>query len=186
MVRVLFLRLGMITEKQAVVLRVCHEMRRDAFHRGEMNPTILRPVIELLFLAVAELARAFPVHSYSITESVPKGENADFLARFGVNVYDLASEKTKEQIYAKLIEGIAFDFSLRETLSHDLEERIDDTVGELAYLNNDSSDRDKLDRSLRDGQFWRERGADVARKAHAQGRVPKDDLDNKNTVCEHP
>lgn len=177
MVRILCLRFRMISEKQGTILRVCHEMRRDAFHRGEMNPTILGPVTQLLFLTVAELAKAFPVHSYSIAGGNPTGENADFLARFGINPHELGDQKGKEKIYSKLIEGIAFDARLRETLSSDLIERIDGTIGGLSYLENDSSNRNELDHNLRYTQFWRERGADVAKKAHGEGRAPKDDLD---------
>jgi hypothetical protein len=171
-------KLAMISEKQATVLCVCHEMRRDAFHRGEMNPTILRPVTELLFQIVCELANTFPMHSYSIAGGLPDRENADFMARFGLDRPDtLGDEKTKESIYRKLIEGIAFDFHLSQTLSDDLQERITGIVDGLAYLNDSNSDRDALDHNLRYTQFWRERGAEVMKKAHEQGRAPKDDLD---------
>ena len=178
MVKILSLKLGMIPAKQAMVLRVCHGIRRDAFHRGETNPAILLPVVRLLFNTVCELARAFPVHSYSIASGIPRGENAEFLVRFGLNPYELGDEKGREKIYHKLMEGIAFDTSLPETLSRDLEERIDRTIEGLSYLNNDSSDRDKLDHNLRHTQFWRERGAEIARKADEEGRAPKHDLDN--------
>jgi hypothetical protein len=177
MVKILSLRLGMISEKQATVLRVCHEMRRDAFHRGEMNPAILRPVTELLFLTVAEMAKAFPVHSYSISGAVPTGENLDFLARFGIREYELGGENGKEKIYSKLVAGISATDSLCETLSRDLEERIDGTIEALSYLNDGSSNRGQLDHNLRYAQFWRERGAEVAKKAHEEERASKDDLD---------
>lgn len=178
MVKLLRHKLGVISEEQATVLCVCHEMRRDAFHRGEMNPTILRPVTELLFLIVCELAKAFPVHSYTIAGGVPSGENADFMARFQLDRPDtLGVEKTKESIYRKLIQGIAFDASLRQTLSEDLQERIAAIIDGLAYLNDSISDRASLDHNLRYTQFWRERGAEIMKKAHEEGRAPKDDLD---------
>lgn len=72
MVKLLCRTFGMISEQQATVLCVCHEMRRDAFHRCEMNPTILRPVTELHFLTVCE----FQVRSFTI--AAPTGENAEF------------------------------------------------------------------------------------------------------------
>jgi hypothetical protein len=178
MVSLLHHKLHMISEKQATVLCVCHEMRRDAFHRGEMNATILRPVTELLFLTVCDLAKVFPVHSYAIAGGVPSGENADFMARFQLDRPDtLGDEGTKESIYRKLIEGIAFDFSLRQTLSGDLQDRIAAIIDGLAYLNDSNSDRKILDHNLRYTQFWRERGAEVMKKAHEEGRAPKDDLD---------
>lgn len=177
MVKILCLRLKMISEKQATVLRVCHEMRRDAFHRGTMNSAILRPVTELLFLTVAEMAKTFPVHSYSIGGAVPTGENLDFLTRFGIREYELGDESGKEKIYSKLVAGISSAHSLSETLSLDLEERIDSTVEGLSYLNDGSSDRGQLDHNLRYTQFWRERGAEVAKKAHEEDRVSQDDLD---------
>ena len=178
MVKLLRHKLGMISEEQATVLCVCHEMRRDAFHRGEMNPTILRPVTELLFLIVCELAKAFPVHSYTIAGGVPSRENADFMARFQLDRPDtLGDETTKESIYRKLIEGIAIDASLRQTLSEDLQERIAAIIDGLAYLNDSNSDRNSLDHNLRYTQFWREKGAGIMKKAHEEGRAPKDDLD---------
>lgn len=178
MVKILQQTLAMMSEKQATVLCVCHEMRRDAFHRGEMNPTILRPVTELLFLIVCELAKAFPVHSYSIAGGMPSGENADFMVRFELDRPDtLGDEKTKESIYKKLIEGLAFDFHLAQTLSDDLQERISGIVDGLAYINDSNSDRNSLDHNLRYTQFWRERGAEIMKKAHEEGRAPKDDLD---------
>jgi hypothetical protein len=177
MVKILQLRLGMISDKQAIVLRVCHEIRRDAFHRGEMNPTILRPVTELLFLTVAELARAFPVHSYSIQGGTPDRENADFLARFDVHQSELGDERGREKMYSKLVGGIAFDARLRETLSLDLVGRIDQTIEGLSYQNDGSAKRDEIDYNLRYTQFWKELGAEVARRCHEEGRAPKDDLD---------
>jgi len=177
MVKILSHRLRMISEKQATVLRVCHEMRRDAFHRGEMNPAILRPVTELLFLTVAEMAKRFPVHSYSIGGAVPTGENLDFLTRFGIREYDLGDEKGKEKIYSQLVAGISSTDSLNETLSRDLQERIDGTIEGLSYLNDGSSNRGQLDHNLRYAQFWRERGAEVAKKAHEEKRASMDDLE---------
>lgn len=177
MVKILSLRLRTISEKQATVLRVCHEMRRDAFHRGEKNPAILRPVTELLFLTVAEMAKTFPVHSYSIGGAVPTGENLDFLTRFGIREYELGDEDGKETIYSKLVAGICSADSLSETLSRDLEERIDRTIEGLSYLNDGSSNRSQLDHNLRYTQFWRERGAEVAKNALEENRESKDDLD---------
>lgn len=177
MVKILSLRLRMISEKQATIFRVCHEMRRDAFHRGEMNPAILRPVTELLFLTVAEMAKTFPVHSYSISGAVPTGENLDFLARFGIREYELGDENGKGKIYSKLIAGISATDSLSGTLSRDLEDRIDGTIEGLSYLNGSSSNRGQLDHNLRYGQFWRERGAKVMKKAHEENRASEDDLD---------
>jgi hypothetical protein len=178
MVKILHHKLAMISEQQATVLSVCHEMRRDAFHRGEMNPVILRPVTELLFLTVCELAKEFPVHLYSITGGIPSGENAEFTARFKLDRPDtLGDPKTKESIYKTLIEDIAFDFSLRETLSQDLLERITQIIDGLEYLNDSNSDRTSLDHNLRYTQFWRERGAEIMRKAHEEGRAAQDDLD---------
>jgi hypothetical protein len=177
MVKLLHHNLGMISDEQATVLCVCHKMRRDAFHRGEMNPIILRPVTELLFMTVCDLAKAFPVHSYTIAGGIPSGENADFIARFELHRPDtLADEKTKQSIYRKLIEGIAFDLAIRQTLSEDLQERIAGIVDGLTYLNDSDSDRSSLDHNLRYTQFWRERGAEIMQKAHAEGHAPKDDL----------
>jgi hypothetical protein len=153
-------------------------MRNDAFHRGEMNRAILGPVTELLFLTVAELTKAFPVHSYSVPGGGAAGPDAEFLSRFGLDSeHKLGDEKGRDKMYRKLIEGIEFDETLVTVLSQDLEERLDGVVGGLSYLNDDTSDRSKLDHNLRYTQFWRERGEEVMRKAHAEGRVPKDDLD---------
>ncbi len=176
MVKILSHRLTMISDRQATVLRVCHEMRRDAFHRGEMNPAILRPVTGLLFLTVAEMAKTFPVHWYLVCGAVPTGENLDFLTRFGVRDYELGDENGKEKIYSKLVAGISSADPLSEALSRDLEERIDSTIEGLSYLNDGSSNRGQLDYNLRYGQFWRERGAEVMRKAHEENRASEDDL----------
>ena len=151
-------------------------MRNDAFHREIMNSAILSPVTELLFLTVAELARDFPIHSYTIPGGSPSGENAAFLKRFGLERADIF-EENKEKIYRKLIEGVALNCSLPAVLSEDLTERLDDIVGGLSYLNDDATDREKLDHNLRYTQFWRDRGAEVMRKPHTAGRAPKEELE---------
>jgi hypothetical protein len=84
-VKLLSQALGIISSKQATILCVCHQMRNDAFHRGEMNPAILGPVADLLFLTVAELTKAFPIHSYAVPGGTAGGENADFLIRLGLD-----------------------------------------------------------------------------------------------------
>jgi hypothetical protein len=169
---------GKMSSKQAAILLVCHQMRNDAFHREVMNPAILGPTTDLLFLTVAELAREFPVHTYSISAGNPTGETAEFMERFGLErVDEFGDENVKEKIYRKLIEGMAFSWSLPRTLSDDLVERIDEIIDGLAYLNDGDSDRNKLDHGLRYTQFWRERGAEVMRRAHEEDRVPKDDID---------
>ncbi len=171
-----------ISSKQAAILRVCHEMRNDAFHREVMNPAILGPTTELLFMTVAELARDFPVHSYSIPGGNPTEENSAFMERFCLARADgFADQDIKEKIYRKLIEGIAFSWSLPRTLCEDLVERIDEIIDGLSYLNDGDSDRQKLDYGLRYRQFWRDQGADVMKKAHEEGRVPKDDIDRAYT-----
>jgi hypothetical protein len=153
-------------------------MRNDAFHRGETNPAILGPVADLLFLTVAELTKVFPIHSYVVLGGTAGGENADFLVRFGLdNAHELGDETGKEKMLKKLVEGVVFDSALPAALSQDLEERLDGIVDGLSYLNDGASDRSQLDHNLRYTQFWRERGAEVMRKAHEASRAPRDDLD---------
>ncbi len=153
-------------------------MRNEAFHRELMNEEILEPTTELLFLTVVELARDFPVHSYGVPGGTPSGENAKFMCRFGSEKpYDLASQETKAKIYAKLIEGVAIDWTLANKLSEDMTNRLDEILNGLAYVNDEETDYQKLEHILRYAQFWREKGAEVMRKSYEAGKVPKDELD---------
>ena len=177
-VKLLTHHLHKISIKQAGILRVCHEMRNDAFHREELNPEILRPTTELLFLTVAELARDFPIHSYSLHAGTQSEENAAFLKRFGLDSADhFGNHQVSEKMYTKLVESVGFDCTLSKQLSEDMTNRLDGIIESLAYVNDDETDEQKLDHNLRYTQFWRERGNRVMQEAHKTGKYPKEELD---------
>ncbi len=180
MLKILAFRLGRISEQDRAILRICHRFRREAFHRGEINPAILGPVTELLFLTVVEVARKLPVHSFSMPGGLPRGENAAFLARFGIDrAEELATDEGKDKLRRVLSEGITCDRArFAEILSSDLVERIDSIVGGLSYLNNENDDRNELDHRLRHSQFWKERGAALAQECTQQGRPWQEDLES--------
>jgi len=166
MLRVLGHRLGRLPEDQRTVLRVCHGIRKDAFHRAEMNRNVLLPITTLLYQTVVHLSVRFRPHAFSIS---PQNENAEFLARFGLSFpEELGTDPGLEKIRQVLSAGIAFDSpSFAATLSDDLHERIEHIINGLAYLTELNDDRE-IDEKLQYQQFWRDRGAAVAAKCHAR------------------
>jgi hypothetical protein len=72
------------------------------------------------------------------------------------------TDKGKAQLRNKLVEGIVLDVNLfAEALSDDLVQRIDETLGGLAYVG-ETDDSPKIDGNLQHAQFWRELGANLA------------------------
>ncbi len=104
MVKILWHRLKMMSEKQATVLRACHNMRNSAFHRGEHNPSILKPVTELLFLTVVDLAREFPVYHVVLPNPNAKPDPTGFPVRFGVNPTGVGTVEGREKLCTGLVQ----------------------------------------------------------------------------------
>jgi hypothetical protein len=161
-IRILCLRLGRISEADRKVLCVCHKLRREAFHRGDIRTQILGQVCSLLYLTTAELTVKLPFKSYAIPGGDQNGENTAFLARFGIaDAYTLGTDEGRARLRDKLIEGVVLESGpFAEALSDDLVERIDETLGGLNCVveTNDSSE---IDYKLQHTQFWRELGASL-------------------------
>jgi hypothetical protein len=162
--RILRLRLDMISEDDRRILAVCHKLRCEAFHRGELRPQILSCVARLLFLTVADLTTKLPYRSFGYHPGTPTGENAAFLNRFGfTHPQELAAPEAVSRLRAKLVEGVVLEAQeIAEALSVDLSERIDETLGGLSYVGQANSDA-QIDHNLQYTQFWRDQGAELAK-----------------------
>ena len=60
MTKLLEMRLGRISSQDRTILDVSHGVRRDAFHRGEMNSRIFAAVTRHLFVTVVNLTTKLP------------------------------------------------------------------------------------------------------------------------------
>lgn len=164
----LLLRFAEVSHSEAAVLRICHKIRIEAFHRAEWNRNILLPITKLLFLTVAGMTIRFRANSYTEPRD-DDGPNMDFLKRFGLTRASLLfDDGVLMTMREKLIQNITLEqTALAELLAGELEERIEDIISNLAYLQNTDAD-DAIDHQLQYGQFWRERGAAIAKACHAR------------------
>jgi hypothetical protein len=161
--RILGFRLGRISQNERTIITVCHKLRCGAFHKGHLRREILSPVCTLLYLTCAALtttlgAQGFVIHPLS-------EEDRTFLARFGISDPSLlATDQGTNQLHRKLIEGVSMDTAeLADTLSADLVARLDSIVDGLAYVGG-TDDESKIDYNLQHTEFWRERGAELAKQ----------------------
>jgi hypothetical protein len=178
MTKLLEVRLGRISSQNRTILDVCHKVRRDAFHRGEMNSRIFEAVTRLLFVTVVNLTTKLPFQSFIIVGGTGTNEDSAFLTRFRFSeAAQLATDDAKAQLAAVLLDGVPFDApEFGQVLASDLEERIESIMGGIAYVNDECSE-DQADGHLQYGQFWKEQGADIATACDRQGRACKEDLD---------
>jgi hypothetical protein len=167
----LLVKFGDMKHREAAVLRVCHKIRVEAFHRAEWNENILLPTTTLLFLTVAGMTIPFRANWY--TE--PRADDSlakDFLKRFGLTrtsaLFDDGAVTAMREV---LIQDIALDqTAFAELLAGELEERIESIISNLAYMGNVDAD-EHVDRNLQYGQFWQERGADIAKACLDRGEA---------------
>jgi hypothetical protein len=164
-------RFDNLSESEAAVLRVCHKMRVDAFHRAEINRNILLPTTRLLFLTVSDITLKLRAGHYTEPRS-NDGPDAQFLKRFGLrSAHGLLSDEGVNAMRDVLIRDINFDVkAFAKLLAEELEERIEGIIENIGYMN-DTEDEAKIDHNLQYAQFWRERGAAVARE-HAERCEP--------------
>jgi len=164
-------RFDQLRESEAAVLRVCHKMRVAAFHRADVNPNILFPTTKLLFLTVADMTLKLRAGHYALPHD-NDGPDAQFLKRFGLrSAHNLLSDEGATAMREVLIRDIEFDpKAFAELLTEELEERIEGIIDNIGYMN-DTEDDAKIDHNLQYVQFWRQRGATVAREC-AERREP--------------
>jgi hypothetical protein len=157
-------RFDKLSESEAAVLRVCHKMRVDAFHRAEMNNNIFLPTTKLLFLTVADMTLKFRAGHYTEPRG-DDGPDAQFLKRFGLkSAHSLFQDEGLKAMRAVLVRDVNFDpQAFSNLLAEDLEERIEGIIGNIGEMNNTEDDA-KIDEILQHVEFWRERGAAVAKE----------------------
>lgn len=158
--RILAFRLNKISRCERVILTVCHKIRCEAFHRGRLRDRILGQITILLYGTTVTLTTKLPIGAFVLPIPNATGPDAAFLQRFGLkDAMVLGTDAGRSQIAKVLMEGVALEAAaFAETLSEDLVERLDETVGGLHYLAGDSRTAD-IDRNLQYTQFWRDQGA---------------------------
>jgi hypothetical protein len=161
--RILAFRLRRISSDDRQILTICHKMRCEAFHKAYLRPEILLPTTRLLFHTVAELTVKLPFRSYSVSGSKLSAENEAFMKRFDLKQsHSLGTAESLGLMRSKLIDAIPRDIAgLSEALSEELVERIDQTIGGLAYVGN-TSDEKMIDYNLKFQQFWLRDGVKLA------------------------
>jgi hypothetical protein len=159
----LLVRFGKLNHAEAAVLRVCHKIRVEAFHRASWNENILLPTTVLLFLTVSELTTKFRPGWYTLPDR-DDGPDVDFLKRFGLkSAHALHTEESARSMRDILIADVTLDLRAYCTLlAEELEDRIENTISSIADLQNSEGDA-AVDHSLQYTQFWREQGAEIAR-----------------------
>ena len=116
-------RFDKLSESEAAVLRVCHKMRVDGFHRAEMNENIFLPTTKLLFLTVSDMTLKFRAGHYTEPRS-NDGPDAQFLKRFGLKrAHSLLNDEGVKAMRAVLVRDVNFDpQAFSDLLAEDLEE----------------------------------------------------------------
>lgn len=154
MIRLLEHNLGRLPSRDARVLRIGHELRRDAFHKGQLREEILGPIVRLLFITVAGMTESFPLTQ--ITVAPLDAEDKEFLCRFGIEFKGMFnySEETRKQLSTKLLDGIKLDLeSFKAALVDDLVGRVQSLISGLAgFYDSDAQN----DQELFLYQCWKE------------------------------
>jgi hypothetical protein len=155
----LAVRFGKVTKDQEAVLTASHQFRGEMFHGDRIRRAILRPATSLLFHTVTGIFDQMPPQSWRLPARDDE-EHEAFMVRFGLNSESFG-------LGMDLVQRIAIGLRTRveneaaalpEALSIDLVERIDTTLANLAYLNEDTDDERKIDHRMRYGQFWQAEG----------------------------
>ncbi len=171
-IRILCHRLNKLSHDERIVLTVCHKLRCEAFHRGRLRQRILAQIAVLLYTTTVNLTMRLPIRVFFLPAPNANGADAQFLERFSLkDAMALTTDDGLAQVAKVLLEGIALDdAAFAKALSEDLVERIDETVGGLYYLRETSRSSD-IDRNLQYTQFWRDRGAQLARDGVREPRL---------------
>lgn len=161
--RILAFRLGRISSDDRQILKICHKIRCEAFHKAYLRPEILLPTTRLLFHTVADLTVKLPFKSYSVPGGKLSDENEAFMKRFDMeDSHALGTPESLERMRFKLVDDVPLDISgLSEALSEELVERVEQTIGGLAYVGNTSNEV-TIDHNLKFHQFWQRDGAKLA------------------------
>ena len=164
--RILDLRLKKLPHDTAEILRVCHRLRTEAFHRGELRSQILITVTTLLLHTVAQLTTILKPGTYALRGGKPTADELAFMKRFGFEERQallLTMPEALAQMATKLVEGVDFQAKeLSDALATDLVERIDDTLSNLISIGDPKND-EEADDQLQHSQFWQEVGANLAK-----------------------
>jgi hypothetical protein len=156
MVRLLQHRLCKLAATDATVLRICHRLRRDAFHKGQLPEDILEPVVQLLFHTVVLLTESLGVAD--VVQTYPlDDEDKAFLHRYGLENMFANSDDARRKCSGRLRNGLDFDIeALRRALRDDLVVRVQGLVNALnGFYENDDGKNIHLQRY----QFWKEKAA---------------------------
>jgi hypothetical protein len=157
----LLIRLGKLSKDQGAVIDAGHQFRSEMFHVEQIRRPILRPAAVLLFHTVIDLSDQLLSRSYMLPGPSEK-ESQAFIQRFGIGKGFLLDDEFPKKIGAVLRAGISFNPSgLPAALSEDLVERVDQTLTNLKYVSEGSSEQ-QIDRQLRYSQFWRTEGYKLA------------------------
>ncbi len=175
-IRILGHRLKKLPHDDGQILRVCHRFRTETFHREELRSEILLPITTLLLHTVANLTVTLPPGLY-VLRGRPGVEDVAFLNRFGFDEAQALSLNTPEslnQLREKLTEGLPLDSpAIADTLSHDLVERIENSIGNLMEIDSPKNE-DEADDRLQHSQFWQEVGAELAKQGVKEPRLTEE------------
>jgi hypothetical protein len=121
--------------------------------------------VQALYLTVAALTVKLRARVFLLPGPNPKREDAEFLARFAiVDGQSPGTDEGLEQLHRVLAADIALDAGeLCQVLSADLTERLENTIGSLAYIG-ETEDESEIDRNLQRTQFWRDQGTELAKQ----------------------
>ena len=152
--RILHYRLQSISQDDRIVLNVCHKLRCEAFHRGHVRRELLAPVTRLLHVTVCDLTVKLRFRSYMILGGDGSAEDRAFMGRFNIGrAHSLGDDGTIARMRDKLCENVPVDHGvLAQTLSDDLLQRIDETLGGLTYVMHAENDTE-IDHNLKYQSF---------------------------------
>jgi hypothetical protein len=155
----LLVKLAKITADQGKILVACHQFRGEMYHAEQIRFGILRSATAVLFHTIIDLAEKLPPSAYFIPHANDKDHNV-FLSRFGIAG---SAESHGSDLIKRVSEAIRSGIELGperlpHSLSRDLVERIDETIGCLFTMHEGKTERE-IDLHIRHVQFWRAAGA---------------------------
>lgn len=167
----LLVHTGDMDANLGVVISALHRYRNDAYHHEENRPATLAAAATLYFEICCELLVDLPGDIYSLQGG---DDWSDFNARFRMTENFLFEhEKYVAAIAARLREEVGIDIAeLASLLGSHLEERIEDLIYHLEFLqeNANSDDIVTLDHVIRRCEFWKVRGEHWRKKLKVGGR----------------
>jgi hypothetical protein len=147
----------LISDADAIVLKVGHSYRNDAYHEDAHNAFVVSSVARVLFAAVARLVARMQRRGMSVGSI--SDDQIEELAGWGYQSGSMLELRAAaEAVTAGFIAELAVEpYELRDLLAADLESRVNSLEGDLEFLSQASIEPGKIIEGV---ELWAHYGAD--------------------------